>query len=66
MEVEFGGTPMRFLSMKNVVAYDSDCNEIDIPKCKNCDVYMAHLIGLTHCAWSCNMCGYISEASKFE
>jgi hypothetical protein len=64
MEFEFGGMPIRFLTPKNVKCYDSENNEIEIPKCKSCDAYMGQIIGLTHFAWICHNCGYQCESEK--
>ena len=53
MEEEFGGMPIRFLDLSKVKTYDSEGNEIKIPKCKACNAYMNEVFGQTHCTWVC-------------
>ena len=63
MEEEYGGIPIRFLNISHVKTYDSQGNEIKIPKCKVCDAYMNEVFGKTHCAWFCS-CEYQCEPKR--
>lgn len=55
IQCEWGSShPIRFGGM-HVTMNDSEDEEIEIPKCPKCDVYMNRLIGKESLMWLCPM-----------
>ena len=55
---EYGSShPVRFPNPENVKLYDSENNEICIPKCQKCGIHKCQIIGKNAYMWFCSMCG---------
>jgi hypothetical protein len=54
MENEFGSSsPVRWLKPEQVKMYDSEGNEVPIPKCDICGFHKCEVIGRSATAWIC-------------
>lgn len=49
---KFSGN-VRFLDNNDIKLYDYDGNQIDIPKCSNCECFKSQLIGKESFTWIC-------------
>lgn len=53
-EPEYGTSQLvRFPTVGEVTAYDSEGNEIEIPKCEKCGAYKCYAISKINSAWVC-------------
>lgn len=51
---EYGcSSPVQFTDESTVTAYDSQGNEMEIPKCDKCDQFKCQVIGKERFAWMC-------------
>lgn len=58
LRAEWGSSqPVNFLNPSQVKMYDSDNNEIVIPKCEKCQCFKGQVIGKESFMWICHSCG---------